>query len=68
MVLTRRARDAAITDFPALPPCDDGDRALIVIIGAIVMARIADHATPWLVVGFLALVVLVAVALKKEVT
>jgi predicted MFS family arabinose efflux permease len=41
---------------------------LIVIIGAIVMARIADHATPWLVVGFLALVVLVAVALKKEVT
>jgi hypothetical protein len=30
--------------------------------------RIADDPTPWLVVGFLALVVLAAVALKKDVT
>jgi hypothetical protein len=41
---------------------------LIVIVGAIVMMRIADDAMPWLVVGFLALVGLVAVALKKDAT
>ena len=41
---------------------------LIVIVGAIVMVRIADDAMPWLVVGFLALVGLAAVALKKDVT
>ena len=40
---------------------------LIVIVGAIVMARIADDTMPWLVVGFLALVVLAAVAVKKDV-
>jgi hypothetical protein len=39
---------------------------LIVVVGAIVMVRIADDATPWLVVGFLALVVPVVVALKKD--
>jgi hypothetical protein len=39
-----------------------------VIVGAIVMVLIADDATPWLVVGFVALVVLSAVALKKDVT
>ena len=42
--------------------------AFIVIAGAVVMVRIADDATPWLVVGFLALVVLAAVALKQDVT
>ena len=41
---------------------------LIVIVGAIVIVRVADDATPWLVVGFLALVVLAAVAVKKDVT
>ncbi len=41
---------------------------LIVIVGAIVMVQIADDAMPWLVVGFLALVGLAAVALKKDVT
>jgi hypothetical protein len=40
----------------------------IAIVGAIVMVRIADDALPWLVVGFLALVGLLAVALKKDVT
>jgi hypothetical protein len=38
---------------------------LIVIVGAIVMMQIADDAMPWLVVGFLALVGLAAVALKR---
>jgi hypothetical protein len=42
--------------------------ALIVIGGAIVMVRIADDATPWAVVGFLAVLGLVAIALKKDVT
>jgi MYXO-CTERM domain-containing protein len=32
------------------------------------MVQIADDATPWRVVGFLALVVLAAVAVKKDVT
>ena len=41
---------------------------LIVVVGAVVMVRIANDATPWRVVGFLALVILAAVALKKEVT
>jgi hypothetical protein len=41
---------------------------LIVVVGAVVMVRIANDATPWLVVGFLALVGLGAVALKKDVT
>jgi hypothetical protein len=41
---------------------------LIVIVGAIVMVQIADDAMPWRVVGFLAPVGLVAVALKKDVT
>jgi hypothetical protein len=41
---------------------------LIVIVAAIVMVWVADDATPWLVVGFLALVVLAAVAWKKDVT
>jgi hypothetical protein len=39
---------------------------LIVIVGAILMVRIADDATPWRVVGFLAPVVVAAVALKKR--
>jgi hypothetical protein len=41
--------------------------ALIVIGGAIIMVRIADDATPWAVVGFLAVIGLVAIALKKDV-
>jgi hypothetical protein len=41
---------------------------LIVVVGAVVMVRIANDATPWRVVGFLALVVLAAVAVKKDVT
>jgi hypothetical protein len=61
----------------AMPPplrvsrrCRYGTMAigLVVIVGAIVMVLIADDATPWLVVGFVALVVLSAVALKKDVT
>jgi hypothetical protein len=38
---------------------------LIVIVGPTVMVRTADDAIPWLVVGFLALVGLAAVALKR---